>query len=129
MSRKKTAAPLSTVASRIRHARDLRGLEPHQLRDALIGIDRKWALSRQQLHRYENEDLDYPSPEVIRWIARATGVLPGWILFGDGPMLAESEADADELRELSEEIAGLTPEQRRHLLAFVRSLRRASRGA
>lgn len=130
MSRTKPPAPLATVASRIRHARELRGLEPHELRDALVRIDRRWTLSRQQLHRYENEALEYPSPDVIRWIARATGVLPGWILFGEGPMLAPAgAAEEAEMRELAEEIAGLNADQRRHLLAFVRSTRRASRRA
>lgn len=130
MARPKTSAPLATVASRIRHARELRQLEPHELRDALTKLDRKWTLSRQQLHRYENEDLGYPSPDVIRWIATATGVLPGWIMFGEGPMLAPATDAADaQLRDLTEEIAGLSDEQRKHLLAFVGSMRRASRRA
>ena len=130
MARTKPSPPLATVASRIRHARELRKLEPHQLRDALLAIDRKWTLSRQQLHRYENEQLDYPSPDVIRWIATATGVLPGWILFGEGPLRAPAtESEASELRALTDELAGLDREQQTHLLAFVRSMRRASRRA
>jgi transcriptional regulator with XRE-family HTH domain len=54
------------------------------------GID----LSKTGLHRLETTEPKNPNLELIEAIAEITNVSPGWILFGRGPSIPESEVGA-----------------------------------
>ncbi len=64
-------------------------MEPAALRARLreYGID----LSKTGLHRLETTEPKNPNLKLIEAIAEITNVSPGWILFGKGPSVPDSE--------------------------------------
>ena len=56
-----------------------------QLRD--YGID----LSKTGLHRLETTEPKNPNLKIVEAIAEITNVSPGWILFGKGPTVPDTE--------------------------------------
>ena len=77
------------IAGRIRAARMRAQIEPAALREKIreYGID----LSKTGLHRLETTEPKNPNLKLIEVIAEITNVSPGWILFGKGPSVPESE--------------------------------------
>jgi len=80
------------IAGRIRAARRRAQMEPAALRAQLreYGID----LSKTGLHRLETTEPKNPNLKLIEAIAEITNVSPGWILFGKGPTVPETEVGA-----------------------------------
>ena len=64
-------------------------MDPAALRAQLreYGID----LSKTGLHRLETTEPKNPNLKIIEAIAEITNVSPGWILFGKGPTVPETE--------------------------------------
>lgn len=64
-------------------------MEPAALRTELreYGID----LSKTGLHRLETTEPKNPNLKIIEAIAEITNVSPGWILFGKGPSVPDTE--------------------------------------
>ena len=64
-------------------------MEPAELRAQLreYGID----LSKTGLHRLETTEPKNPNLKIIESIAEITNVSPGWILFGKGPSVPDTE--------------------------------------
>ena len=64
-------------------------MDPAALRTALrdYGID----LSKTGLHRLETTEPKNPNLKIIEAIAEITNVSPGWILFGKGPSVPDTE--------------------------------------
>lgn len=64
-------------------------MDPAELRAQLreYGID----LSKTGLHRLETTEPKNPNLKIIEAIAEITCVSPGWILFGKGPSVPDSE--------------------------------------
>ena len=83
----------STVASRIRHAREQSQLPAAELR-RVLRRDHGIALSKTGLHRLETVDSTNPNLKLIQAIAEVTHVSPGWILFGDGASVPGDEVAA-----------------------------------
>lgn len=79
----------SNIAGRIRAARRRAQMDPAALRAQLreYGID----LSKTGLHRLETTEPKNPNLKIIEAIAEITNVSPGWILFGKGPTVPETE--------------------------------------
>ena len=77
------------IAERIRIARERAQIQPAALRDRLrdYGID----LSKTGLHRLETTEPKNPNLKIIEAIAEITNVAPGWILFGKGPSVPDTE--------------------------------------
>lgn len=77
------------IAGRIRAARMRAQMEPAALRAQLreYGID----LSKTGLHRLETTEPKNPNLKIIEAIAEITNVSPGWILFGKGPSVPDTE--------------------------------------
>ena len=80
------------IAGRLRAARMRAQMEPAELRARLreYGID----LSKTGLHRLETTEPKNPNLKLIEAIAEITNVSPGWILFGKGPSIPDSEVGA-----------------------------------
>jgi len=78
-----------SIAKRLKLARERAQLEPAELRERLRtkGID----LSKTGLHRLESTEPRNPNLKQIEAIAEITNVSPGWILFGKGPSVPETE--------------------------------------
>jgi hypothetical protein len=85
-NRKKGKTAYSTMASRIRYARESGKIEPQALRAELKR--RKIDVSKQLLHRYESVESQNPNLNIVEGIADVTGFSAGWLLFGKGPMFA-----------------------------------------
>ncbi|MEM7432175.1 MAG: hypothetical protein AAF351_09650 [Pseudomonadota bacterium] len=81
--------PKTTVADRIKRAREQAQLSPVELRHALRerGID----LSKTGLYRLESIDAKNPNLKLIQAIAEITNVSPSWILFGEGAAVPGNE--------------------------------------
>ena len=79
----------TNIAERIRTAREQAQMAPAALRAELRsrGID----LSKTGLHRLETTEPTNPNLKVIETIAEITNVSAGWILFGKGPSVPETE--------------------------------------
>ncbi len=79
----------SDIAGRIIAARERAQMEPAALRAELreYGID----LSKTGLHRLETTEPKNPNLKIIEAIAEITNVSPGWILFGKGPSVPDTE--------------------------------------
>lgn len=79
----------SDIAGRIRSARRRAQMDPAALRVQLreYGID----LSKTGLHRLETTEPKNPNLKIIEAIAEITNVSPGWILFGKGPTVPDTE--------------------------------------
>ena len=77
------------IAGRIRAARQSAQIEPAALRLRLrdYAID----LSKTGLHRLETTEPKNPNLKLIEAIAEITNVSPGWILFGKGPSVPDTE--------------------------------------
>ncbi len=77
------------IAERIRTARHRAQMDPAALRTKLreYGID----LSKTGLHRLETTEPKNPNLKIIEAIAEITNVSPGWILFGKGPTMPDTE--------------------------------------
>jgi len=77
------------IADRIRTARYRAQMDPAELRVRLreYGID----LSKTGLHRIETTEPKNPNLKLIEAIAEITNVSPGWILFGEGPTMPDTE--------------------------------------
>jgi len=77
------------IASRIRSARHSAQMDPATLRSRLqeYGIE----LSKTGLHRLETTEPKNPNLKIIEAIAEITNVSPGWILFGKGPSIPDTE--------------------------------------
>ncbi|MEM7610274.1 MAG: hypothetical protein AAF270_01150 [Pseudomonadota bacterium] len=77
------------IAERIRFARQRAQMDPAELRTLLrdYGID----LSKTGLHRLETTEPKNPNLRIIEAIAEITNVPPGWILFGKGPSVPDTE--------------------------------------
>lgn len=87
------ASPTSTIASRIRHAREQAQMPPAELRKILreeYGVD----LSKTGLHRLETVESKNPNLKLIQAIAKITRVSPSWILFGEGTSVPGDEVGA-----------------------------------
>lgn len=80
------------IAERIRAARQRAQMAPAALRAQLrdYGIE----LSKTGLHRLETTEPKNPNLKIIEAIAEITNVSPGWILFGKGPTVPETEVGA-----------------------------------
>lgn len=80
------------IAGRIRSARQRAQMDPAALRSRLreYGID----LSKTGLHRLETTEPKNPNLRIIEAIAEITSVSPGWILFGKGPSVPDTEVGA-----------------------------------
>lgn len=80
------------IAGRIRSARQRAQMDPAALRTRLreYGID----LSKTGLHRLETTEPKNPNLKIIEAIAEVTRVSPGWILFGKGPSVPDTEVGA-----------------------------------
>ena len=67
-------------------------MDPAALRAQLreYGID----LSKTGLHRLETTEPKNPNLKIIEAIAEITNVSPGWILFGKGPTVPDTEVGA-----------------------------------
>lgn len=80
------------IAGRIRSARQRARMDPAALRTRLreYGID----LSKTGLHRLETTEPKNPNLKIIEAIADITNVSPGWILFGKGPSVPDTEVGA-----------------------------------
>ena len=80
------------IAGRIRSARQRAQMDPAALRTRLreYGID----LSKTGLHRLETTEPKNPNLKIIAAIAEITSVSPGWILFGKGPSVPDTEVGA-----------------------------------
>ena len=80
------------IAARIRAARHRAQMDPAALRAQLreYGID----LSKTGLHRLETTEPKNPNLKLIEAIAEITKVSPGWILFGKGPTVPDTEVGA-----------------------------------
>ena len=80
----------TTIASRIRHARNQAQMPSAKLRKILredYGID----LSKTGLHRLETVESRNPNLKLIQAIAKITRVSPSWILFGEGTSVPGDE--------------------------------------
>ena len=79
----------SDIAGRIRAARRRAQMDPAALRAQLreYGID----LSKTGLHRLETTEPKNPNLKIVEAIAEITNVSPGWILFGKGPTIPDTE--------------------------------------
>ena len=83
----------TTIASRIRSAREQAQMPPAELRQILrkdYGID----LSKTGLHRLETVESKNPSLKIIQAIAEITRVSPSWILFGEGTSVPGEQVGA-----------------------------------
>ena len=83
----------TTIASRIRSAREQAQMPPAELRQILrkdYGID----LSKTGLHRLETVESKNPSLKIIQAIAEITRVSPSWILFGEGTAVPGEQVGA-----------------------------------
>ena len=67
-------------------------MDPAALRGHLreYGID----LSKTGLHRLETTEPKNPNLKIVEAIAEITNVSPGWILFGKGPTVPDTEVGA-----------------------------------
>jgi len=121
-----------TVPERIRDARERAGMEAVELRNELRkkGIE----LSKQGLHRMETVEPKNPNVQVIEAIADITHVSPGWILFGEGPMVRGEEVGGAirgriiDTIELMVGALDLTKGQRRTIKGWLESVRGRSPG-
>ncbi|MFK8029155.1 MAG: helix-turn-helix domain-containing protein [Gammaproteobacteria bacterium] len=79
----------TSIAERLKQARELAQMEPAELRKELRkrGID----LSKTGLHRIETAEPKNPNLKLIQTIAKITDVSPAWILFGEGPSVPENQ--------------------------------------
>lgn len=117
----------SNIAERIRAARQRAQMEPAALRANLreFGIE----LSKTGLHRLETTEPKNPNLKIIEAIAEITNVSPGWILFGKGPTVPETEVGAairSRVLDTIELMAGaldLTSRQQTTLQNWLRSVR------
>lgn len=86
-------------------------------------------LSKQGLHRMETVEPKNPNVQVIEAIADITHVSPGWILFGEGPMVRGEEVGGAirgriiETIELMVGALDLTQGQRRTIKGWLESVR------
>ncbi|MEM7467516.1 MAG: hypothetical protein AAF387_11590 [Pseudomonadota bacterium] len=80
------------IAERIRHARQWAQIEPAELRNLLRGYGIE--LSKTGLHRLETTEPKNPNLKIIEAIAEITNVSPGWILFGKGPSIPDTDVGA-----------------------------------
>lgn len=78
------------IASRIRTAREQAQMQPAELRRVLRN-EHDIDLSKTGLHRLETTEPKNPNLKIIEAIAEITNVSPGWILFGKGPSVPETE--------------------------------------
>lgn len=116
-----------TVPERIRQARERAGLEAVEIRSELKkrGIE----LSKQGLHRMETVEPKNPNVEIIEAIADITHVSPGWLLFGDGPMVRGEEvgpAIRNRVIDTIELMTGaldLTKQQQSSIKSWLKSVR------
>lgn len=115
------------IAERIRAARQRAQMDPAALRARLrdYGID----LSKTGLHRLETTEPKNPNLRIIEAIAEITNVSPGWILFGKGPSVPDTEvgtAIRGRVIDTIELMAGaldLTSRQESTLRNWLRSVR------
>lgn len=126
-------AATQTVPERIRQARERAGLEAVQIRGELRkrGIE----ISKQGLHRMETVEPTNPNVGVIEAIAEITHVSPGWLLFGDGPMVKGQDVGSairDRVIDTIELMTGaleLTNKQRTSIEAWLKSVRATKPGS
>ena len=117
----------ATIPQRIKLARERAQLEPAELRDRLRkkGIE----LSKTGLHRLETTEPRNPNLKQIEAIAEITNVSPGWILFGKGPAIEETQVgDAIRSRvidtiELMSNALDMTKPQEKVLKDWLKSMR------
>lgn len=86
-------ATTTTIAERIRQAREQCQMPPAELRAKLrehYDID----LSKTGLHRLETVDSKNPSLKLVQAIAKITRVSPSWLLFGEGTAVPGDEVGA-----------------------------------
>ena len=74
---------METLGQRLRHARQRAVMTQAELAQAA-------GVALITANRLENDAIDNPRPETVRRLARALGVDPAWLLFGedDGTKLA-----------------------------------------
>ena len=117
-----------TISQRIKLAREDAQLEPAELRDRLRkkGIE----LSKTGLHRLETTEPRNPNLKQIEDIAEITNASPGWILFGKGPAIEQTQVgDAIRSRvidtiELMSNALDMTKEQNKALKDWLKSMRK-----
>ncbi len=119
----------SDIAGRIRVARQRAQMEPAALRTELRKYDID--LSKTGLHRLETTEPKNPNLKIIEAIAEITNVSPGWILFGKGPSVPETEVGAairSRVIDTIELMAGaldLTARQESTLRNWLKSVRKS----
>lgn len=117
----------ANIAERIRSARQRAQMDPAALRTLLreYGID----LSKTGLHRLETTEPKNPNLKIIEAIAEITNVSPGWILFGKGPSVPDTEVGAAirsrviDTIELMSSALDLTARQESTLRNWLKSVR------
>ena len=125
MARKKNES--GTISERIRQARRQAELDPAALRLQLAkrGIE----LSKTGLHRLESTEPRNPNLALIEAIAEITNVSPGWILFGKGPAIPETQVGAAirgrviDTIELMSGALDMTKQQQSRLDSWLKSMR------
>ena len=104
-------------------------MEPAALRTELRKYDID--LSKTGLHRLETTEPKNPNLKIIEAIAEITNVSPGWILFGKGPSVPETEVGAairSRVIDTIELMAGaldLTARQESTLRNWLKSVRKS----
>ena len=120
------------IATRIRASREQAQMAPAELRAKLRehGVD----LSKTGLHRLETIEPTNPNLKIIEAIAEITNVSPGWILFGKGPSVPDTEVGAAirsrviDTIELMSNALDLTARQESTLENWLKSVREARPG-
>ena len=116
-----------SYAGRIRLARERAQIDPAELRARLK--DQRIELSKTGLHRLETTEPRNPNLKLIEAIAQITRVSPGWLLFGRGPSVPESEVGSAirsrviDTIELMSGALDLTTQQQKTLANWLRSVR------
>ena len=107
-------------------------MEPAELRERLREYDID--LSKTGLHRLETTEPKNPNLKLIEAIAEITNVSPGWILFGKGPSVPDTEVGAairSRVIDTIELMAGaldLTSRQEATLRNWLKSVRETKPG-
>jgi transcriptional regulator with XRE-family HTH domain len=119
----------ATISQRIKLARERAQLEPAELRKRLH--KKRIELSKTGLHRLETTEPRNPNLKLIEAIAEITNVSPGWILFGKGPAIEETQvSDAIRSRvidtiELMSNALDMTKPQEKALKDWLKSMRKS----
>jgi HTH-type transcriptional regulator, cell division transcriptional repressor len=90
-------------------------------------IARKLGVVRQTVSLWENGHVRDIGGRHLRELARLLDVEPDWLLYGDGPRLAESAPPDYAPDELAERVRQLTADERERLARWLDDLEREQR--